>query len=284
MASGTGWIPENLDPARPSPARIYDYALGGGHNLASDRAVFDQLIKIQPNARQIAWSNRAFMRRAVLFMIDSGIRQFLDLGSGIPTVGNVHEIAQKAAPECRVVYVDIEEVAIAHSRLLLDGEEKAAIVEADFTRPDDVLKHPETRRLIDFSAPVGVLAIASVHHVAAEIDVYSAFDRYREKVVPGSALAISHFTADFENVHAKEIIETVQASAHNPACLRTRSEIVDLFGDFELAEPGVVAVSNWRPDITPPTGVQPEEDGIWAGVAVKCPSRISSTTAERTDS
>jgi hypothetical protein len=280
MASGTGWIPENLDPARPSPARIYDYALGGGHNLASDRAVFDELVKIQPNARQIAWSNRAFMRRAVLFMIDLGIRQFLDLGSGIPTVGNVHEIAEKAAPECRVVYVDVEEVAIAHSRLLLEGQQKAAIVEADFTRPDDVLKHPDTRRLIDFSAPVGLLAIASVHHVPAETDVYGAFDRYRDAVVPGSALAISHFTADFEKVHAKEIIETVQAKAHNTACLRTREEIIDLFGDFDLPEPGLVAASNWRPDIALPAGVDPEEDGIWAGVGVK----TSPMTAERTDS
>lgn len=269
MTGDGGWIPENLDPARPSPARIYDYALGGGHNLASDREVFDQLVKIQPNARQIAWSNRAFMRRAVLFMIESGIRQFLDLGSGIPTVGNVHEIAQKADPECRVVYVDIEEVAIAHSRLLLDEVEKAAIVEADFTRPDDVLKHSETLKLIDFSAPVGLLAVASVHHVPAETDVYSAFERYRDAVAPGSALAISHFTSDFEKVHAKEIIEAVQAKAHNTACLRTRGEIIDLFGDFEIVSPGLVAASNWRPDITPPPGVHPEEDGIWAGVGVK---------------
>nr|CTQ92750.1 hypothetical protein [Kibdelosporangium sp. MJ126-NF4] len=268
MARERGWIPENLDPARPSPARIYDYALGGGHNLASDRAVFDQLEKIQPNARQIAWSNRAFMRRAVLFMVESGIRQFLDLGSGIPTVGNVHEVARKAAPECRVVYVDVEEVAIAHSRLLLDGVDNAAIIEADFTRSDDVLRHPDTTRLIDFSAPLGVLAVAAVHHVPAEVDVHSAFDRYRDAVAPGSALAISHFTADFERVQAKEMVEAVQASAHNPACLRTRSEILELFGDFELAEPGLVAASNWRPEVSHASGGG-EEDGIWAGVGVK---------------
>src|SRR6185295_14369475 len=108
-AMAARWIPENMDSSRPSAARIYDYALGGGHNLAVDRAVFDQIAAIQPNVREIAWNNRSFLRRVVLFMIDAGIRQFLDLGSGIPTVGNVHEIAQKADPTCRVVYVDRED-------------------------------------------------------------------------------------------------------------------------------------------------------------------------------
>jgi hypothetical protein len=269
MAGDRGWIPENLDPARPSPARIYDYALGGGHNLASDRAVFDQLVKIQPNARQIAWSNRAFMRRAVLFMIESGIGQFLDLGSGIPTVGNVHEIAQKADPRARVVYVDFEEVALAHSQLLLENEPLAAIVDADITRPDTVLQHPHTLRLLDFSQPVGILAVAVGHHIPAEVDIQQAFDQYRDEVAIGSALAVTHFTADFERVHAQEIIDTVQASAHNTACLRSRPEILAMFGDFELVEPGLVPPSSWRPDTTPAQSASPEDDGLWAGVAIK---------------
>jgi hypothetical protein len=269
MTGDRDWIPENLDPARPSPARIYDYALGGGHNLASDRAVFDQLVKIQPNARQIAWSNRAFMRRAVLFMIEHGIRQFLDLGSGIPTVGNVHEIAQKAAPDARVVYVDFEEVALAHSQLLLENEPLATIVEADITRPETVLKHPQTLRLLDFSLPIGILAVAVGHHIPAEVDIQQAFDRYREEVQPGSALAVTHFTADFEQVNAQEIIETVQASAHNTACLRSRPEILALFGEFELVEPGLVPPSSWRPDTTHAPSATPEDDGLWAGVAIK---------------
>ncbi|MBP2322943.1 hypothetical protein JOF56_003328 [Kibdelosporangium banguiense] len=269
MTGKRGWIPENLDPARPSPARIYDYALGGGHNLASDRAIFDELVRIQPNARQIAWSNRAFMRRAVLFMIETGIRQFLDLGSGIPTVGNVHEIAQKAAPGSRVVYVDVEEVALAHSQLLLENEPDAAIVDADITYPDNVLKAPETLRLLDFSQPVGVLAVAVGHYIPADVDIHAAFEAYREAVPDGSALAISHFTADFEQVRAQEILETVQASAYNPACLRSRPEILALFGDFELVEPGLVPASGWRPDTTPPQSAVPEDDGIWAGVAIK---------------
>ncbi|ONI84355.1 hypothetical protein ALI144C_14375 [Actinosynnema sp. ALI-1.44] len=268
MTGEPRWIPENLDPTRPSPARIYDYALGGGHNLASDRAVFEQVVKIQPNTRQMAWNNRAFMRRAVIFMVESGIRQFLDLGSGIPTVGNVHEIAGKADPACRVVYVDVEEMAIAHSRLLLDGVPNTGVVEADFARPGDVLDHPETRRLLDFDAPLGLLAVASAHHVPAEVDVYDAFARYRAALVPGGALAISHLTDDFERVQAKQMVETVQAVAHNPVCLRTRSEIMDLFGDFELVEPGLVPPSKWRPDISHTSG-SGEEDGLWAGVGIR---------------
>jgi hypothetical protein len=269
MAGDRGWIPEHLDPARPSPARIYDYALGGGHNLASDRAVFDQLLKIQPNSRQIAWNTRAFMRRSVLFMIGLGIRQFLDLGSGIPTVGNVHEIARKADPECRVVYVDLEDVAVAHSRMMLEDDPRAAIVDADITRPDDVLQAPETVRLLDFSRPIGLLAVSVAHFVPAEVDIEGVFARYRDAIPPGSAMAVSHFTSDFEEVRAKEMVETVQASAHNTACLRTHAEIRRLFGDFELVRPGLVPPSTWRPETTPPPSAIPEQDGIWAGVATK---------------
>ncbi|NRN70246.1 O-Methyltransferase involved in polyketide biosynthesis [Kibdelosporangium sp. 4NS15] len=269
MAGDSGWIPANLDPARPSSARIYDYALGGGHNLASDRALFEQVLKVQPNARQIVWSNRSFMRRAVLFMMDLGIRQFLDLGSGIPTVGNVHEIAHKVDPACRVVYVDIDEVAIAHSKLMLEHEDNAAIVEADFTRPGEVLGHPETVRLLDFTRPIGLLAVASLHSVPTETDIYRPLERYRDALAVGSALAVSHFTADFEDVHTQELIEIVRAGAHNQVCARTRDEVLDLFGDFELADPGLVTAAAWRPDTAPAPDGGAAERGLWAGVAVK---------------
>src|SRR5882672_8104988 len=125
MAGLASWVPEGLDLDRPSAARIYDYLLGGGHNFAHDRELAEKFLKAQPNAREIARLNRAFLRRSVLMMIDQGVRQFLDLGSGIPTVGNVHEIAQKADPQARVVYVDYEEIAVAHSELLLEDNDGA---------------------------------------------------------------------------------------------------------------------------------------------------------------
>src|SRR5919197_2688282 len=152
MTGVSSWVPEGLDLDRPSAARIYDYLLGGAHNFAHDRELAERFLRAQPNAREIARLNRAFLRRVVLFMMENGVRQFLDLGSGIPTVGNVHEIAQQADPGTRVVYVDYEDVAVAHSDLMLEGNDEATMVQADLTRPGDVLSHPVARRLLDFNA------------------------------------------------------------------------------------------------------------------------------------
>jgi S-adenosyl methyltransferase len=268
MAGDSRWIPDDLDTQRPSIARIYDYALGGGHNLASDRAVFEQLLVIQPKLREIAWNNRAFMRRVVLFMIEAGFKQFLDLGSGIPTVGNVHEIAQKIDPACRVVYVDREDVAVAHSQLLLEGNPLATIVEADITRPGRVLRHRDTLGLLDFEQPLGVLALTVGHYVGNH-EVLDVFERYRDALAPGSMLGISHITNDFAQVKADEVIEATVHAGGDGLYARSRAEILRLFGDFEMVEPGLVAPSVWRPDSLPPTTTAPEDDGMWAGVAVK---------------
>ena len=165
MSERVSWVPQGLDTGKPSAARLYDYLLGGGHNFAGDRALAEKFLQAQPNARTIARLNRAFLRRVVLFMMDRGIRQFLDLGSGIPTVGNVHEIAQKADPEAHVVYVDFEEVAVAHSQLILEGEPRATIIQEDMTKPAAVLKAAQESGLIDFGRPVGVLAVGVFHFV-----------------------------------------------------------------------------------------------------------------------
>ncbi|MGH3995536.1 MAG: SAM-dependent methyltransferase, partial [Pseudonocardiaceae bacterium] len=163
MTGLTSWIPDGVDLERPSGARIYDYLLGGAHNFAHDRELAEKFLKAQPNAREIARLNRAFLRRVVLFMIDNGVRQFLDLGSGIPTVGNVHEIAHKADPSARVVYVDYEDVAVAHSELLLEENDLATIVQADLTAPAEILQHPRTRAMLDFEEPIGLLMVGVFH-------------------------------------------------------------------------------------------------------------------------
>jgi hypothetical protein len=151
MSERPAWVPDSIDLDLPSAARVYDYLLGGGHNFAVDRLVGQKVLQVLPNGGQIAGSNRAFLRRAVLYMVEHGVTQFLDLGSGIPTVGNVHEVAQEADPACRVVYVDYDEVAVAHSQLLVEGNENVAVVAADFCQPETVLAAPDVTRLLDFS-------------------------------------------------------------------------------------------------------------------------------------
>jgi hypothetical protein len=262
------WIPDSIDLGRPSTARMYDYVLGGGHNLEADRVLIDKMLATMPEVRRFAIMNRSFLRRAVLFMMEQGIRQFLDLGSGIPTVGNVHEIAQKFDPECRVVYVDIEPVAVAHSMLILEGNEHAVMVHADITEPDLVLHAPETQRTLDFGKPVGLLAVTIGHHVGPERDPVGVFARYRDAVVPGSYLAITHTSSDFPSAHNEEANDLVKRSQIN-IYPRSRSEIMEFFKGFDLVEPGLVSTSQWKPDRPEDAADNPADDGMYAGVGKK---------------
>jgi hypothetical protein len=261
------WIPDSVDLGRPSTARMYDYILGGGHNLEADRVLVEKMLAVQPEIRRIAYMNRAFLRRAVLFMVDAGIRQFLDLGSGIPTVGNVHEIAQGADPECRVVYVDNEPIAVAHSQLVLRGNEHAVILQADITEPRTVLTARETQRTIDFTQPVGVLAITIGHHIAPDRHPSAVFAAYREAVVPGSFFAMTHWTSDLITERGVQAGKVAKNQIH--IFPRTRTEIAEFFGDFELVEPGLVTTSQWRPDRPDDVGDDATLDAFYAGVARK---------------
>lgn len=247
---------------------MYDYVLGGGHNLEADRVLVDRMLAVQPEIRRFAIMNRSFLRRAVLYMIDNGVRQFLDLGSGIPTVGNVHEIAQDAASECRIVYVDIEPIAVAHSKLLLQTNDQAVMVQADITEPDMVLFDPDTQRVLDFDKPVGLLAVTIGHHVPDERDPVSVFARYRDAVVPGSYLAITHSSCDFPTNRNEETAEMVKRAQIN-ITLRSRTEILEFFKGFKLVEPGLVSTSQWHPDRPDEAATDPAEDGMYAGVGRK---------------
>ncbi len=156
-------MPCGVDTSVPNPARVYDCFLDGSHNFAADRAMADKLEQAVPAGRDAARVNRAFLRRVVCFMVDSGIRQFLDIGSGIPPVGNVHEIAQRANPECRIVYVDKDPSAVAHSTLLLAGNDRAAAIRVNLRDVEYILKHPETTRLLDFEQPIGLLMVSVLY-------------------------------------------------------------------------------------------------------------------------
>jgi hypothetical protein len=261
------WVPTSVNIDKPSAARMYDYLLGGSHNFAVDREFLEKILAIEPEAKRFAIMNRAFMRRAVLFMLEQGIRQFLDLGSGIPTVGNVHEIAQTVDPDSRVVYVDNEHVAVAHGQLLLENKENVVIVQADITRPGLVLTDADTRRTLDFTEPVGLLAITIGHYVLDEQDPQAVFTAYRDALPAGSYLAMTHFTNDFSAIKADELTEAMRSTQNNVQA-RSHDEVLTLFGEFELVEPGLVTTSQWRPDL-PDDIHNPERDGLYAGVGRK---------------
>jgi SAM-dependent methyltransferase len=265
VSQQTNWVPTSVDLEKPSAARVYDYVLGGNHNFAVDREFVRHRDKVDPKSRQFAIQNRAFLRRVVLYMIEQGVRQFLDLGSGIPTVGNVHEIAQAADPSARVVYVEIEHVAVAHSQLILEGNDNAVMVHADITKPGLVLSEPDTRATLDFDQPIGVLAIAIGHYILDDPD--SVFAAYRDAVPPGSYLGLSHLTDDFRDM--AELTENMQQT-QNAVRARNKDEVIRLFGDWEFVEPGLVTTSQWRPDReTVPQEVAEKRDGLYAGVARK---------------
>ncbi len=246
MAEHPDGVPHSIDTTVPNAARVYDYFLDGAHNFAVDREMAKKIQQVMPAVRDGARINRAFLRRVVLFMVDSGIRQFLDIGSGIPTVGNVHEVAQRADPECRIVYVDREPVAVVHSELLLEGNYRAAVIQANLRDAESVLDHPETGLLLDFDQPIGLLMLAVLHFVPDSWDPLGILARYRDRLAPGSYLALSHVTTDGDPTGLNE---TVHLYKDNPDPLYPRSheEVLRLFAGFELVEPGLVGSALWRP-------------------------------------
>ncbi|MEU6559151.1 SAM-dependent methyltransferase [Nocardia nova] len=249
------WAADDIDPQIPSPARVYDYLLGGFANFEVDRSVAARMIEIIPEVPRTARANRAFLQRAVGFLAAAGVDQFLDLGSGIPTAGNVHEIAQRVRPETRVVYVDIDPVAVTMSRKLLSGNPFANAVHGDFTDVDRVLRHPQVRELIDFDRPVAVLMVSMLHFVHDDDLAAAMFDRVRATIAPGSYVALSHLTAEGPPEQMDRMLAVTESVTGRGDRLRTRAEILDLLGELELVEPGLAYLARWRPD---PDEAQPE--------------------------
>jgi hypothetical protein len=265
------WVPRIVDTSAPSGARTYDYLLGGSHNFAADRAMADQVESAVPGIRAAARLNRAFLARAVRLMIGHGIRQFLDIGSGIPTVGNVHEIAQRENPSCRVVYVDKDPIAVAHSELMLMGNGQAGIVEADMRDPTTILDHPVTRGLLNFDEPIGLLFLLVLHWVPDDADPAKLVTTYREALPPGSYLAITHMTDDIQSDKISAVAGIVRENrGAGQVFPRTRTEVTELFGDFELLPPGLVPTGTWRPGGIGDIAEDPEMNELsFAGVARK---------------
>jgi hypothetical protein len=248
-------------------ARVYDYLLGGWHNFAVDREMAAQLLTLAPDAADVMRANRAFLRRAVRFIVSEGVTQFLDVGSGIPTVGNVHEIAQKANPATKVAYVDIDPVAVAHSRAMLKGQENTSIVRGDLRKPAAILADPEVQRVIDFSRPVALLIVSVLHFIADEDDPQGATAQLRDALPSGSYFAMSH-GAWADRQESAQVEELYQRTT-SQVIARPADEIAAFFGDVRLVEPGLVFLPAWRPDSPDEVDDHPERFVSLAGVGRK---------------
>ena len=263
-------IPVTDSSDRPNAARIYDYLLGGYHNFEIDRQAAEYAVQVYPDSRLSAQACRAFLRRVVWFLAEQGIDQFLDIGSGIPTAGNVHEIAQQVNPDARVVYVDIDPIAVAHSQAMLTDNPTATAIRADARQSDQILAHPEVRKLLDFERPAAVVLLLILHAVPDDDEAYGIVRTLRDALSPGSYVAISHATRDDAPPGVLDQLEALTRGSSTPTIDRTLAEVERFFEGLELVEPGLVRPPLWRPE--GPDDVQldhPERVLVWSGVGRK---------------
>ena len=245
--------PPGVDPTRPSIARVYDFMLGGKDNFAIDRQVAAMALQITPDGPAAGRAGRRFLGRVVRYLAgEVGITQFLDLGSGLPTQGNVHEIATSVNPDARVVYVDNDPMVLAHGRALLATAPTAEVINADIREPDKILEHPDVRSLIDFDKPVGLLLLAILHHLNDAEDPAGIAARFIAALPSGSYVAISHFHDPGEahpDASRKALaVEKIFNERLGTGRWRSAAEILSYLPGLEVLEPGLVPMEEWRPD------------------------------------
>jgi hypothetical protein len=270
--SGNGAGSAGINTSVPNVARIYDYILGGKDNFAADRRAAQQLLAALPDIAGVVRDNRSFIGRVVRFLArEAGIRQFLDLGAGLPTQNCVHEMAQAIAPDARVAYVDNDPVVCSHGQALLGPGDTVGVALGDLRRPAEILRHPEVLAKIDFSQPVAVLCVCALHFVPDEEKPHQIIAEYRDHLAPGSYLAITHgitaATPEDDPDGAVESVTNVYQNASAQIHVRPVEEIERFFDGFEIIEPGVVWTADWRPDpATLPAG---RRDSLFGGVGRK---------------
>jgi O-methyltransferase involved in polyketide biosynthesis len=263
VTEGSSQPPAGIDATVPTAARMYDYWLGGHDNFAADRIAALKVAETSPEVPLVAKANRAFLGRAVRYLAgEAGIRQFLDLGTGLPTKGNVHQIAQAITPGAHVVYVDNDPMVLAHARALKTGD-GTAVIHADLRDPDTILGHPETRRLIDFSQPLAILFVAVLHYVP-DPDAHDAVAAFASAAAPGSHLVLTHVTGGTDPP-AAAVGRAVFARSANPVTPRPEERVLAFFDGLEILEPGLVPVQQWRPDEHAPAG--PDKTWLIGGIA-----------------
>jgi O-methyltransferase involved in polyketide biosynthesis len=245
-------VPPGVDQGKPAPARLYDYYLGGTTNLPVDREAAERIRADLPEISDGAWANRGFHQRAARWLAaERGIRQFIDIGSGLPTRGNTHEVLQSITGQARVVYVDNDPMVLAYGKELLTDDGTTAVIEADLRDPDSVLNNPELRALIDFSQPTGLLMTAVLHFVADGSDPWGLVARYARALAPGSYLVVSHVTADNVPSRAVQTGLEVYAKATENIYLRSRAEVerffegLDLEAPYQGGTPGLAFLGEW---------------------------------------
>jgi hypothetical protein len=260
-------VPLRIDTSVAHPARRYDYWLGGKDNFAADRESGDAIAAKFPAIRTAVVENRRFLRRAVTFLAESAsIRQFLDIGTGLPTANNTHEVAQAIAPESRIVYVDNDPLVLVHARALLtsSAEGATAYVDADLREPEKILNDPDLRRTLDFSQPVALMLIATLHFIPEEDDPYAIVRRLVDALPAGSYLVISHATSDYL---PPELVADISSGRHGQGRLRTEAEFSRFFDGLQLVAPGVAPVAEWRAEDEPQPRPTAAETAMYAGVA-----------------
>lgn len=236
---------ERIQPELPSPARVYDYLLGGVHNFPSDQAAAQQMLAWLPNLPDLAQANRRFLKRAVTYLLEQGIDQFLDIGAGIPTQGNVHEIVREHQAAARVVYMDNDPIAVMHGSFIIGNSATVRVIDADLTDVDALLRKPDLTQMIDFTRPVGVLLVAVLHFLNDD-EAHRAMQAIYDAVAPGSFFVISH-GADDHDERRKELARQVYRGRIFP---RTREVVQSLFDGLSIIEPGIVPVHQWRANET----------------------------------
>jgi hypothetical protein len=259
------YVPPEIDTTQPSVARVYDAILGGKDNFAVDRAVAAEAVKTAGDNGNGARLNRAALGRAVRYMAVRGIAQFLDLGSGLPTAQNTHQIAQAINPAARAVYVDNDPSVHLHGHALLAGDASTTVVLADMRTPDMLLAMNEVKGFLDFSQPVGLILNAVIHHMLDEEDPYGIVDRYKRAMCPGSYMMLTHFCDEAPEVRASV---SVLKRAMGRGQVRSRAEITRFFDSLDLVDPGIVFLPWWQPD-TLPKESEPGGTLMLCGVARK---------------
>jgi hypothetical protein len=260
-------VPSRIDTSVPHAARRYDYWLGGKDNFAADRESGDAIAAKFPAIRIAVLENRRFLRRAVTYLAqEAGVRQFLDIGTGLPTASNTHEVAQALAPASRIVYVDNDPLVLVHARALLTSSPEGATtyVEADLRDPDKILNSPGLRRTLDFSEPVALMLLAILHFIPEEDDPYAIVTRLVSALPPGSYLVASHATSDYL---PPELVADIAGGRHGEGRLRTKDEFARFFDGLDLIPPGVVPVAEWRAEDEPQPRPSAAETAMYAAAA-----------------
>lgn len=263
-----GFPVDEIDTSRPHPARMYDYYLGGWDNYEVDREAAQRVLDVAPDVVVGARSNRAFLQRAVRFLVESGIRQIIDIGTGIPTSPNTHEIAHSVSPDVRIAYIDNDPIVATHAGARLIGTGNTGFFLGDMRQPRTILEHPTISELIDFDEPVALLLVSVLHFVKDTEDPVGMLDTLRDALPPGSHLVLSHATGDFHSERAPQVAE-VYKKATASLTPRTHAQVLEFFKGYDLLEPGLVQVPLWHPEGPEPDPAEVARVGVYGGVARK---------------